>query len=34
MLARGELPAAAGLWWAHALAIVVIPVLLRVSRRA
>jgi lipopolysaccharide export system permease protein len=34
MLARGELPAAAGLWWAHALAIAVILVLLRVSRRA
>jgi len=34
MLARGELPAAAGLWWTHALAIAVILVLLRVSRRA
>lgn len=34
MLARGELPLAAGLWWAHALAIVSILLLLRVSRRA
>jgi lipopolysaccharide export system permease protein len=34
MFARGELPTVAGLWWAHALAIVAILVLLRVSRRA
>jgi lipopolysaccharide export system permease protein len=33
MLARGELPAAAGLWWAHALAIMSILLLVRVSRR-
>jgi lipopolysaccharide export system permease protein len=33
-LARGELPIAAGLWWAHALAALLILLLLRVSRRA
>jgi lipopolysaccharide export system permease protein len=33
-LARGELPLAAGLWWAHALAVVAMLLVLRVSRRA
>lgn len=33
-LARGELPIAAGLWWVHALAVLAILLLLRVSRRA
>jgi lipopolysaccharide export system permease protein len=34
MLARGEVPAAAGLWWVHAMAVAAILLLLRVSRRA
>jgi len=32
MLGRGELPAVAGLWWAHALAIISILLLLRAKR--